>query len=90
MWFQRDGATSHTARDTIEMLKEIFPGRIVLRNSDIDWPPRSPDLTPPDFFLNSRNNTIQTYENVMKNVVGRAHICKTTRGSHLADIIFHI
>ena len=27
-------------------------GRIILRNSEMYWPsPRSPDLTPPDYFL---------------------------------------
>lgn len=51
MWFQQDGATCHTARATVETLKRMFPGRLISRNGDIDWPPRSPDLTAPDFFL---------------------------------------
>lgn len=50
-WFQQDGATAHTARQTIDLLNEMFPGRLVSKNGDFDWPPRSPDLTPPDFFL---------------------------------------
>ena len=28
-----------------------YPGKCGVEKSDIDWPPRSPDLTPPDFFL---------------------------------------
>jgi len=28
-----------------------FPGRLISNKSDIPWPPYSPDLTPPDFFL---------------------------------------
>ena len=41
----------HTARETMAILTEAFPGRLISRNGDISWPPRSPDLTPPDFFL---------------------------------------
>lgn len=29
----------------------MFPGRLISKRGDIPWPPRSPDLTPPDFFL---------------------------------------
>ena len=28
-----------------------IPGRVVLKKSDIDWPPRFPDLIPPKFFF---------------------------------------
>ena len=29
----------------------LFLGRVISRNGDITWPPRSPDLTACDFFL---------------------------------------
>ena len=51
MWFQQDGATCHTAHATMALLHEKFPGRIISRNSEVSWPPRSCDLTPLDFFL---------------------------------------
>ena len=51
MWFQQDGATCHTANDTMHLLRTKFHGRIISRNSDASWPPRSPDLTPLDYFL---------------------------------------
>ena len=51
MWFQQDGATCHTARKTIQLLHESFPGRVISRFGDQNWPPRSSDLTPLDFFL---------------------------------------
>lgn len=51
MWFQQDGATSHTARETIALLSEKFPARLISRNGDQNWPPRSCDLTPCDSFL---------------------------------------
>ena len=50
-WFQQDGATSHTARETMARLMEYFPARLISRFGDVPWPPRSPDLTPADFFL---------------------------------------
>lgn len=51
MWFQQDGATAHTAQDTIDVLKAAFPGRLISRFGDLRWPARSPDLTALDFFL---------------------------------------
>ena len=50
-WFQQDGAPPHTSRITIDFLNKLFPGRLMSKSGDLDWPPRSPDLTPPDFFL---------------------------------------
>lgn len=51
MWFKQDGATSHTARPILALLQEKFPGRVISRFGDVNWPPRSCDLTPLDFFL---------------------------------------
>jgi hypothetical protein len=51
LWFQQDGATSHTARMCMTLLRRMFPGRLVSRNGDVNWPARSPDLTCCDFFL---------------------------------------
>jgi hypothetical protein len=47
-WLQQDGTTSHTANSTMEMLKQFFDDRIISKHL---WPPRSPDLTLPDYFL---------------------------------------
>lgn len=49
--FQQDGAPAHTAHTTIDMLQETFGDRVISRRCEIQWPARSPDLTPPDFFL---------------------------------------
>ena len=51
MWFQQDGATSHAARVTIDSLKCKFGERVISRNSPVEWPLCSCDLTPLDFFL---------------------------------------
>ena len=50
-WFQQDGATSHTARQSMAAVRELFGNRVISRFSDIPWPPRSPDLSVCDFFL---------------------------------------
>ena len=51
MWFQQDGATAHTARESMQLLQEHFNGRIISQFGDVNWPSHSPDLTSPDFFL---------------------------------------
>lgn len=50
-WFQQDGATSHTADVSLAVCRRIFPGHLISRRGDINWPARSPDLTAPDYFL---------------------------------------
>ena len=35
----------------MDMLREIFGERIISKNSDFPWPPRSPDITAPGFFF---------------------------------------
>ncbi|GFT47079.1 uncharacterized protein TNCV_3747351 [Trichonephila clavipes] len=51
LWFQQDGATCHTARATIDLLKVTFGDRLTSRFGPVNWPPRSCDLTPLDYFL---------------------------------------
>ncbi|GFT73399.1 DUF4817 domain-containing protein [Trichonephila clavipes] len=51
LWFQQDGATCHTARATIDLLKDTFGDRLISRFGPVNWPPRSCDLTLLDYFL---------------------------------------
>lgn len=51
MWFQQDGATCHTARATLDLIGSRFGERVISQFADNEWPPRSCDLTPLDFFL---------------------------------------
>ncbi|GFV95072.1 transposase [Trichonephila clavipes] len=51
LWFQQDGATCHTARATIDLLKDTFGDRLISRFGPVNWPPRPCDLTPLDYFL---------------------------------------
>ena len=51
MYFQHDGAPSHYTLHVMQHLNDTFPNRWIGRGSTINWPPRSPDLTPLDFCL---------------------------------------
>ena len=49
--FQQDGATSHTARMSMNAVNALFPNRVVSRNGDIPWPtPPLPRLNPLRLF----------------------------------------
>ncbi|GFV13207.1 putative DD41D transposase [Trichonephila clavipes] len=51
LWFQQDGATCHTSRATTDLLKDTFGDHLISRSGSVNWPPRSCDLTPLDYFL---------------------------------------
>ena len=51
MYFRHDGAPSHYTRHVMQHLNDTFPNRWISHGSTINWPPRSPDLTPLDFFF---------------------------------------
>jgi hypothetical protein len=68
--FQQVGATSHTSKKTVEVLKSqaidfIEPAR---------WPPNSPDLNPLDYFYwnevskRCQGRSMNTRENIIKNI----------------------
>ena len=47
-FFQQDGATAHTANDSMNVLQSVFEDRIISRGL---WPARSPDLSACDYYL---------------------------------------
>lgn len=49
-WFQLDGCPAHFGLNVRNWLNTNFPGRWIGRAGPVAWPPRSPDLTPLDFF----------------------------------------
>lgn len=49
--FMQDGAPPHYLTDVRDYLNDRFPNQWIGRSAPIAWPPRSPDLTPLDFFL---------------------------------------
>ena len=51
MYFQHDGAPPHYSRLAREYLHSSFPNRWLGRGGPVAWPPRSPDLTPLDYYI---------------------------------------
>ncbi|GBN84190.1 hypothetical protein AVEN_229214-1 [Araneus ventricosus] len=51
LWFQHNGAPAHFCVPVRGWLDMEYPGRWIGRGGPVLWPPRSPDLTPLDFFL---------------------------------------
>lgn len=51
LWWAQDGAPPHRRRTVTDRLRELFGNRVIALNQPVEWPPRSPDLTPLDFFL---------------------------------------
>ena len=49
--FQQDGALAHLSKTVRGWLNDVFDERWIGRGGPISWAPRSPDLTPLDFFL---------------------------------------
>ena len=42
MWFQQDGATAHTARKSIQLLKTLFSSLLISRFGNVPWESRFP------------------------------------------------
>ena len=70
-------------------LRQMFPGRLISLRGDVNWPARSPDLTPCDFFLwgylkskvyIKRPNTMEDLINNIEAEIGRI----------LADILVRV
>ena len=49
--FQQDGATCHTAAQTMDLLRGHFEDQLFSIFGSVSWPPRSCDITPLDFFF---------------------------------------
>ncbi|GFX37275.1 uncharacterized protein TNCV_995501 [Trichonephila clavipes] len=84
LWFQQDGATCHTARATIDLLKDTFGDRLISRFGPGNWPPRSCDLTPLDYFLwgyvkslvyADKPQTLDHLEDNIRRVIAYGHKC---------------
>lgn len=75
VFFQQDGASIHFAAVVREYLNFVLPGHWMGRGGPVGWPARSPDLTPPDFFLwgylkcEVYKNNPNTIEELQANIV---------------------
>jgi len=51
MWLQQDGCPAHYSLVARRAANQLFPNRWIGRGGHVEWPARSPDLTPMDFFF---------------------------------------
>jgi hypothetical protein len=51
LWFMQDGAPAHNCNIVKAYLRQVFGDRVIAIGWDPEWAPRSPDVTPCDFFL---------------------------------------
>ena len=103
IWFQQDGATSHSAQATLDVLRPVFEDRIISCRADVVWLPLSCDLTSLDYYLwgaakymcyADKPETIDALKNNISEAIGEIQLhtienCMASRGSHLNEIIFH-
>jgi hypothetical protein len=54
LWLQKDGAPPHFGRHVTAFLNQRFQSRWIGRQGPTPRPPRSPDLTPLDYYLQGR------------------------------------
>lgn len=98
-WYQQDGAPPHFSREVREFLDVTFPNRWIGRRGPIEWPSRSPDLSPLDFFYwghlknnvyRNRNNNLEELRIKILNEserITREMILNTQR--HFCDNLYH-
>ena len=50
LWWTQDGVPARHAIPVPLRLRQLFPNHVVGLGHHVEWPPRSPDLTPCDCF----------------------------------------
>ena len=60
MWFQQDGATCHTTRVIMDLLRSEFGAHFISRSGPLNWSRKSCDLMPLDYSLWSYVKALQT------------------------------
>ena len=51
LWWVQDEAPAHRLHAVTACLREFFANQVIALHHAVGWAPRSPDLTPCDFFL---------------------------------------
>ena len=57
-YFQQDGPPPHYHRNVRPFLDEVLPNRWIRQRGFIEYPPRSPHLTPLDLFYWNTQKTV--------------------------------
>ncbi|GFX04344.1 putative DD41D transposase [Trichonephila clavipes] len=93
LWFQQDGATCHTARATIDLLKDTFGDRLISRFGPSLVYADKPETL--DHLEDNIRRVIadirpQMLEKVIENWTSRLDYIRASRGSPTPEIIFKI
>ena len=51
VWFQQDGRPAHNVQVVQTLLRQTFNNKVISNGGPVNWPARSPDITPLDFYL---------------------------------------
>ena len=105
IWFQRDGATGHTAEaTTLDVWRHVFEDLIISRRTDVcghlgaaiwhRWTILCGVPSKIDAFKDNIREAIgeiqlHTIDNVLISWTDRVGCCMASRGSHLNEIIFY-
>ena len=87
MWFQHDGAPAHFALAVRGHLDQRFGLQWIGRGGSIAWPPRSPDLTPLDYYLWGHMKTLiyETPVESEEDLLARLMAAVDVGGPEIAD-----
>ncbi|GFV87775.1 putative DD41D transposase [Trichonephila clavipes] len=84
LWFQQDGATCHTARATIDLLKDVCYVRSLVYADK----PQTLDHLEDNIRRVIADIRPQMLEKVIENWMSRLDYIRGSRGSHMPEIIF--
>ena len=85
MWMQHDGAPHHYALCSKQVMIEIFNEMWIGRGGPVAWPPRSPDLTSPDYQITEIRP--QVLAEVRRSFHQRINKCLQVEGHHLEHFL---
>ena len=62
MWFQQDGATAHTANESMTIVRKMFSGHLISRFGDMPWPLALPIFQRVIFSLGYMKSRVYTHK----------------------------
>ena len=79
-WMQQDGATDHTAGESLASLQQHLGDRLISRGTEFPFPSHSPDLTALDSYIWDMFSDQMTHLEMFSNYGRRySHVLATTR-----------